>query len=115
MLHISFSGGPLDGTVMTAADEQPTSDVWLNLPRYVFRSTRHGRVGACFDIFNPSELPECARFGRTVQLHQYRIDQRHIADDATIVINVNHVGPTGRMIPLTMQAIREWSGLQTCA
>ncbi len=32
MLHISFSGGPLDGTVMTAVDEQPTSDVWLNLP-----------------------------------------------------------------------------------
>jgi hypothetical protein len=111
-LRIAFNGGPLDGTVMAAADEQPTADVWLNLPRYVFRSTRHGRVGASFDIFNPAELPTAAPFGRTIQLHQYRIDQRHIADDATIQVKAKYVGVTGRAIPPTLQAIRQWAGTE---
>ncbi|MBA4106058.1 MAG: hypothetical protein C0485_09890 [Pirellula sp.] len=109
-LHIAFRGGPLDGSVMAAADQQPTTDVWLNLPRYVFRSTRHGRVGASFDIFNPRELPSAVPFGREIQLHQYRIDERHITDDATILIKTQYVGPTGRALPPTLQAISNWSG-----
>lgn len=109
-LRIAFRGGPLDGVVIAAADEQPTTDVWQNLARYVFRATRHGRVGASFDVFNPGELPAASPFGGTIPLHQYRVDQRHIADDATILINAGYVVVTGRSIPPTPSAIRQWTG-----
>jgi hypothetical protein len=110
-LRIAFNGGPLDGTLMTAGHEQPSSDVWQSLPYYVFRSTRHGRIGASFDIFHPAEFPAAAATGRTVPLHHYRIDRRHIGDDATIQIQAKYVGVTGRGIPPTLQAIRQWAGL----
>jgi hypothetical protein len=95
---------------MTAGNEQPTSDVWQDLPYYVFRSTRHGRIGASFDIFHPAEFPEAAATGRMVPLHHYRIDRRHIGDDATIQVQAKYVGVTGRAIPPTLQAIRQWAG-----
>ena len=97
---------------MAGTDHQLPSDVIQELSRYVFRSTRQGRVGASFDIFNPRELPLSVRLGQAVELHQYRIKQRHIADDATILIKVNYIGPTGRVVSPTPQAIRDWSGLQ---
>ena len=97
---------------MAGADHRQPSDVLSDLSRYVFRSTRHGRVGASFDIFNPRELPCAVPCGPLLEFHQYRIEQRHIADDATISIQVNYVGPTGRVISPTPEAIRDWSGLQ---
>lgn len=109
-LRIAFTGGPLDGSVMAAADERPSSNVWLDLPRYVFRVTRHGREGASFDIYDPAELQSVRQFGRQLPLHQYRIRWRVIADDSTILVKAEYVGLTGRSIPPTLQGIREWAG-----
>jgi hypothetical protein len=109
-LRIAFAGGPLDGSVMAAADERPTSNVCLDLPRYIFRATRHGREGASFDIYNPAELRSVAQFGRQLPLHQYRIRLRVIADDSTILVKAEYVGLTGRSISPTLQGIREWAG-----
>lgn len=95
---------------MAAAEERPTSNVWLDLPRYVFRVTRHGREGASFDIYNPAELQSVVQFGRHLPLHQYRIRLRVIADDSTILVKADYVGLTGRSIPPTLQGIREWAG-----
>jgi hypothetical protein len=104
-----FGGGPLDGLEMADVEEEPDGGVELNLPRYVFLATRHGRVGASFDIFNPAELATSLPPNRNVHLHQYRIVQRSIADDATIQIQAGHVGPTGRVLRPTPQAIAAWA------
>ena len=114
-LRITFTGGPLDGTVLTETDYQRPSDVTKSFPLYVLRSTRQGRVGASFDIFHPRELRLSVPLNRPIELHQYRIDHRHIANDATISVSAIYVGPTGRAIPPTSLALRNWAGLQVSA
>lgn len=109
-LRVAFSGGPLDRMIIDAGDEERSADPWHFLPRYVFRATHHGRVGASFDIFNPQDLPVAVPVSRPLLLHQYRIHQRHIADDATILVMAGHVGATGRAIMPTPEAIYEWAG-----
>lgn len=109
-LRIAFNGGPLDGTVIASDDEEISVESCQFLPSYIFRATRHGRVGASFETFNPRELPEAISLRRALQLHQYRIYQRHIGDDATILMTAEYVGVTGRTILPTRQAIRQWAG-----
>ncbi|QDT73392.1 hypothetical protein [Lacipirellula limnantheis] len=112
--QLAFDGGPLDRTVIADRDEPPAVDAWLNLPRYVFRSTRHGRAGSSFDIFYPADLPIAAPFGAAIELHQYRVDCRRITDDGTIHVRAHYVGRTGRAITPTVRAMRPWLA-QKCA
>ena len=76
---------------------------------------RSGRVGASFDIFNPAELSRVTIFGQLLNLHQYRVADRFIADDATILIKAEYVGVTGRLIAPTQCNIASWLGLATTA
>lgn len=108
-LRVAFSGGPLDGMIIEAGEGLQSSDPWRFLPRYVFRATRHGRVGASFDIFNPRDFPLASSRSRSLPLYEYRVDQRHIAEDATILVMATHVGPTGREIISTTRAISQWA------
>jgi hypothetical protein len=110
-LRIAFTGGPLHGEVLSDPYQLEACEPALDLPRHVFRVTSHGRVGTSFDIFDPHQLQLAAPVGHPLPLHHYRVDQRQITDDATILVVAGYVGPTGREIRPSPTAIRRWAGL----